>query len=111
MPGYRGEDHKLLRFHHHHDSRCPDADGDPESIKTLGSERELPLNPTAAQTPPKRWAFTKFRKAIAVIEGENLGERYGDKLAVEGLNFVVDNPESSPGSSARTAPAKPRPCG
>ena len=27
MPGHRGENDKLPSFHHHHDSRCPDADG------------------------------------------------------------------------------------
>ena len=45
-----------------------------------------------------------------MIQVEALTKRYGAKTAVEDLNFEV-RPGIVPGSSARTAPGNPRPCG
>jgi len=64
MPGHHDADDNLLPLHRHHDSRCPDADGG-------------------------TWPSHYLRKATPMIEGENLSKRYGNKPAVDGLNFVV----------------------
>jgi hypothetical protein len=43
MPGHRGEDDKLPSFHHHHDSRCLDADGGqgaPQERRTWEGEND-----------------------------------------------------------------------
>jgi ABC-2 type transport system ATP-binding protein len=45
-----------------------------------------------------------------MIEVENLSKRYGEKLAVDGLDFVVQ-PGIVTGFSARTGPASPPRCG
>jgi ABC-2 type transport system ATP-binding protein len=45
-----------------------------------------------------------------MIEVENLSKRYGDKLAVDGLSFVV-RPGVVTGFSARTGRASPPRCG
>ena len=49
-------------------------------------------------------------KGSTVIEVENLSKRYGDKLAVDGLSFVVQ-PGIVTGFLGPTAPGSPRRCG
>ena len=49
------------------------------------------------------------RKVPVMIEAHELTKRYGDTTAVHSLSFTIA-PGTSPGSSARTAPASPRPC-
>ena len=46
-----------------------------------------------------------------MIEVTDLSKLYGDKTAVDHLDFTVRPRELSPGSWARTAPGNPPPCG
>ena len=68
-----------MSFHHHHDSRCPDADGGDDTESDRSEHRSHHSN------RPDHHAG----KANTMIEVENLSKRYGDKLAVDGLSFVV----------------------
>ena len=54
MPGHRGEDDKLPSFHHHHDSRCPDADGGPgrsRGAPRRGEPRERDVTAVRPRSP------------------------------------------------------------
>src|SRR6195952_4053864 len=83
MPGHRGETTSSL-LHHHDDSRCPVADDGKGS--TLRSSPSRPHIPDVAF----RRGFPQCLKGpTKMIEVENLSKRYGDKLAVDGLSFVV----------------------
>src|SRR5664279_3562177 len=62
----------------------------PREHRNPSPERKLPAAPDdRSRAPPKRCIPPISERHPQMIEVENLSKRYGTKLAVDGLNFVV----------------------